>query len=330
MALPSKIAKLKTDVAAAEAAYRGEPAPTAPAPQHEPTPEPVAAAPVPEPTPVPTPEPTGSANTGDVDQLRADLAAANQRYAVLEGKYQSEVPRLHEQIRNLGSDIVALTAQLSRRGTPAPSPAPNTHADGDERSDEEILGADAVARIKRLTEQAIAPVKETVAQTTFDKFRGAVEEKVPDRLQVENHERFQEFMSSRHPDTGMPRGEHLQDAIEAQDAPRTVYIYNTFKRAVGLPVHGDAPAPTPTPTPAPAPLTKPLEQRVVPTGTGAASAPPTPSPKIYSRTEVAKGYSELAQIKRVPGQFHGKVKEKWEAWERDVARAEVEGRIVGK
>lgn len=312
--LPSKVQALKDSLAAAEVAVEVVAAPQDTPDLTVPVPDPVAEV-VADPVPILTGEPDLVAEN---TRLKAELSAMKQRHDVLHGKYNAEVPVLHRQVRDLSDDVITLTTKLSARAAPPKPTEPNTPPEG-ERSDEDVLGPEAVAAIKRMTEAAVAPVVESVAKNANEKFQVSVETFVPDWYQLEAHEAFDAWLSEAHPDTGYPRGVNLKNAINRHDVQVTAHIYNQFKRSVGLPVFGD------TPAAAPASIVKPLSERIAPSGAQAASTPAIAQATVYTLAEVTAFYRDYAQ-RKAQG-VHGKEKLALEAKERDITLAASQGRI---
>lgn len=313
--LPRSVLAIKEAVEAAEAAG-SPPANTDPTP----TPNDPPAEPTPSPQPASEPQdgqPTPATGEQSLSAVIADRDTWKHKYDVLQGMHN----RLSDENRDLREDVANLTRALSERSAqPAPQPSqPDLPRDEEAES---ILGADALAAIDRrvnaMVGKAVAPVAAAAQKSAVERFKAKVAETVSDWESVERTDAFQSYMNEVHPETGRPRGENLQEAIRAGDAARTALIYQNAKQALGLtkPAAGASTAST----------VKPLSERVAPSGAGAASTPATANAKVYSRAELTNGYTEIAKVK-ASGLMHGKTREKWEAWERDVVAAQAQGRI---
>lgn len=313
--LPRSVLAIKESIEAAEAAG-SPPANTEPTPvQNDPPAEPITQPS--EPASDPQGEPTPAPGDQSLAAVIAERDTWKHKYDVLQGMHN----KLSEENRELRDDIGNLTRALSERNAqPAPPSQPDLPRDEEAES---ILGSDALAAIDRrvsaMVGKAVAPVAAAAHQTAVERFKVKVSESVPDWESVQSTEAFQSYMNETHPETGRARGEHLQDAIRAGDAERTARIYQNAKQELGMSARAAGSANS-------APQVKPLAERVAPSGAGAASTPTQSQPRIYSRAELTSGYTELAQLK-ARGLLHGKTKERWDVWERDVVAAQAQGRI---
>jgi len=313
MALPAAVQKIKeaTDKAIEEwrqEGVSGLPEPAEPEPEGElETETPVVQEPEPkvvdEVIPVKPDEPS------EVDRLKDELQKAVHRYDVLAGKYNAEIGALHKQVVDLSDDVVTLTSKLGQRGT-APVP------DATEEEDSELIGPDALAAIKRQIQKAVEPLAAKVGETAKRSFSAEVNDAIPDWGQIQAHDQFQPYMHAINPATGFAWGEHLNDAIARQDVQRVAAIYGEFKRVVGEP-KAEAKA---------EPIIKSLEKRLAPSGATAASAPPLTQAKVFTESEVATIYTAAAKARSRP--LTPKEKAEWDAKEKAIERASIEGRIV--
>jgi hypothetical protein len=295
------------------------------------------------PTPAPTPAPT--------------VEAWEQKYRVLQGKYNAEVPRLQTQLRetlakvdSLQQQVIAtqgLMASFSQRGgvaapgqTPAPA-GPATLVKDDEIND---YGRDLYDFIQRAAKQAVLPevesrirpvtqqveqisnqaqsVAKQTAQTAQERVFTALASAVPNWEQVDTDERFHEWLDQVDPYSGARRGELLKQAYQRHDAPRVVAFFKGFlnENAVVQPT----PAPTPPPQAAPAQGSqRSLDQFIAP-GTvrpGTTGAPNEAGKRTWTQAEIKQFYDDCAAGKYV------KNPQRRNEIERDIFTAQIEGRI---
>ena len=239
MALPAAVQR---QVEAAEALLNGanQPAvepPAEPQAQPEPQQEPTAAAPVPAPEPSPAPQQPNE---------------WEQKYKVLQGKFNSEVPALHHQVKDLSRKLQeqaerteALlrqqeTKQAEQRPTADPKDVDAFGADLVEmvqRVAQQMLGNTA-AKIdgfmgsveKRLVhiEQRLQGTTETVAQTAQETFYVQLERMVPDWQAINADQRFLVWLGEDDPLSGRSRQAALDAASGALDVRRTSAIFKAF------------------------------------------------------------------------------------------------------
>lgn len=283
---------------------------------------------------------------------------AEQRYRVLQGKYNAEVPRLQAQIRELVGEnrslkeqVTATNALLASLGGQA-RPAPTASAAPQPVKlvkDEEIreYGADLIDVVRRAAQEAVlpeldrridqrvAPVAQkiesvanhatSVAQRVVKQDQASVHrmlsEQVPNWQQLDTDEGFLGWLDQTDPFSGRTRGEMLNEAYKSLDGPRVVAFFKGYLNehaAVTPSASTGAAAPNGAP---PQPR---LEDMVVPGApkAGAAGAQDGASSKrIWSRAEIGKFYHDKQQ-----GLYRGNP-QKASAIEADIFAAQREGRI---
>ena len=223
------------------------------------------------------------------------------KYHTLKGMYDAEVPRLHNQVRELQQQMQQVLdekkeAELKIAQQPDPVKSLITE------QDKEAFGTDLIDLIERATESKVATlktregellneIKELKAQlgnvserqvvSEQDRFVFALGQKVPDWEQLNTDSGFLQWLSEVDPVYGMPRQYALTNAYNALDVDRVANIFNTYKASV-------TPKPTekqPKPT---------LQSQVAPTRSRAASAPTATdaNQKFWSQGEIEEFYSE--------------------------------------
>lgn len=314
MALPAAVQR---QVEAAEALLNGanQPAvepPAEPQAQPEPQQEPTAAAPVtaPEPSPAP-PQPN----------------EWEQKYKVLQGKFNSEVPALHHQVKDLSRKLQeqaerteALlrqqeTKQAEQRPTADPKDVDAFGADLVEmvqRVAQQMLGNTA-AKIdgfmgsveKRLVqlEQRLQGTTETVAQTAQETFYVQLERMVPDWQAINADQRFLVWLGEDDPLSGRSRQAALDAASGALDVRRTAAIFKAFLDTL--------PKQPPKANTA-------VNKQVSPSSVAAAAPVQTEAPS-FTEAEVAELYARNRRREFTPKQ--------WEQVEQSINTAMATGRI---
>ena len=285
MTLPIQVQRAAEEVAQIEQALQAQAQPSAPAPEPEPpAPEPVVdVAPAPAPAaPVPPPPPAED---------------FEHKYRTLQGTFNSLVPKLQQQIREMQGEVESL------KKAKAPADPPKPEADP---KDSETFGADVVDMVVRTTKGIVMPVvtdlqarlakleqlAESLTQsssaTAEDVFFDRLQRAVPDWQDINVDPRFIEWLKEVDPVFKQPRSLALTHARNALDADGVISVFTVFKKSIQPPA---APAQAPAPKPS-------LEQQVVPGTGGHGHAPAAPQAKpIITQREVHEFYNSLAQGK---------------------------------
>lgn len=251
-ALPEAVRK---QVAAADAIIEqmnADPEAEAPNPAEMPTDVPEvqdkqeAAAPAPQPEPEPEPE----------AKPREDW---KQKYLVLQGKYDKEVPRLHERLRDSDGHIRSLQDQLTRLSTTVatmqelqkekPEPAPAQLVTPEEIDQ---FGPDLIDVVERVAKQAIAPYvdqkfnevqksvkqvdesvasqRKTMAESARERLYERLDAAVPGWDAINKDPVFVGWLREVDQFSGQPRGILLRAAFEKNDAERVVKFFQGFQK----------------------------------------------------------------------------------------------------
>ncbi len=275
-----------------------------------------------------------------------------QKFKVLQGKYNAEVPRLAARLRELESDLTGartLLASLSTSTPPAqPAAAPPATPQKLVR-DEEVreFGPDLIDIMRRVAreegatllpeidrrvqpitqqvrqvEQTTQQVGERLARVDQQTVLQQLAQAVPNWAQVNEDPRFLDWLDQQDPYSGHPRGEMLAQAYKKHDGPRVVAFFTGFlkENAVVAP-----PAPPSAAAP-PAQPQRTLEQMVAPgqqrTGTQG-GAQQGSGKRVWTRAEIGNFYASLQS-----GKFKGTAAER-KALEADIYAAQRENRIRG-
>lgn len=272
-----------------------QPTPTTePEPQPEPEPEV-------EPQPEPQPEPeTPETPASDEIDWQARALKAEQKYSVLQGKYNAEIAelknndqsgeiqQLHQTIRDLQTTITELKQQ------PEPAPADDPVASQLEQLREDygselVDGLLAAAKQQVMGEVSgqVQQVQQNVQQDSFSTKKAVLAQKLAGQRinfeQVNNDPLFHQWLSKYDPETGIQRQAALSQTFEAGQLDATAKLFIEY-------VQGDSQT-TPQPTQTP------FEQHVQKTTSAPAQeAAPTPVPS-FTNQQIAQFYDDWARGK---------------------------------
>ena len=284
-----------------------------------------------------------------------------QKYKVLQGKYNAEVPRLQrqvqeqtEQLRDMRQQLTAtqnLLASLSaqRESAPAASTPATPPAATKLVKDEEVreFGADLIDVMRRVVreehatllpeiDRRVAPIAQRVdqvaqvtqqvgarvAQNDQQSVLSMLASAVPNWQELNEDPGFLEWLDQVDPFSGQQRGALLKQAYKAHDGSRVVAFFSGYLKEHAAVNPPSAPAPAAAAASAPAPQRK-LEQFVAPgtPKTGAASTQDGSGKRVWTRAEIGKFYADLQA-----GRFKGSAEERKKI-EADIFAAQREGRI---
>lgn len=225
-----------------------------------------------------------------------------QKYQSLQSKYNVEVPRLYEQIREMQDQVQTLIDEKAKlEATPPVAQEPVKSLITEQ--DKEAFGTDLIDLIERATESKVATFKtreselineinqlksqlgsvsERQVVSDKDRFVFGLGQKVPDWEQLNVDAGFLAWLSEVDPVYGLPRQMALSNAYNALDVDRVANIFNTYKASV---------APTKPVEKQPKPS---LQSQVAPTRSRATSAPTATdaNQKFWTSNEIEEFYSE--------------------------------------
>lgn len=273
-----------------------------------------------------------------VEEPPKDEVDWEQRYKVLQGKYDSEVPELHGQLKEIKQLLATMQEPAPKEPESKPvDPIPSkfvTKEDIDEYG-EDFFGA-VERKAKELYEPQLNTLKtelaslkaqlggvtSTVVESSRDKFFAQLDAEVEDWRELNTADDFLHWLDATDPYSGEQRGKLLTAAVEAYDAKRAIAFFTGFKNehaAVAPQPAADSVVAEQPGTPA-----VDLNDHVAPGKGETASSPPASaqSPKrIWTRAQIAEFYKD-AQL----GKFKNDPAKKL-AIEKDINLAMHEGRI---
>ena len=232
------------------------------------------------------------------------------RFKVLQGKYNSEVPRFAHENKELKASIEQLQQELQQIKD-AQAREPLVKPEEVEQYGEGLIDvARRIAReeiaskqveIDRLKAQ-LTSVQQTTTQNVEKDFFRSLEQMVPDWQQVNEDPGFLKWLEEFDELTGEQKQVLLSRAEQARDAVRVAKFFTSYKKTSSTWAASSNQA---------------LEQQVVPSTNKAPQSPP--AKKIWSRGEIKEFYDRLRR---------GQVSDQDAiAIEADISAAQIEGRI---
>lgn len=296
-------------------------------------------------------EPAAPAPDGSASAPADDF---KQRYSVLQGKYNAEVPRLQAQLNDLMSvnaDLRNRMAELEVRATAA-STKPAATAGGSSLApitDEEVKAfgpdlydfiqraaaqiaakevasytADVKSKIRQV-EETTSTVATSMAQSARERLFAALTEAVPNWNTLNSDPKFLEWLDQADPFSGRIRGQMLKEAYGKNDAQRVITFFTRFlQENAAVSTTSDGPATPPANAGEPQ---RDLSEFTAPgtPKTGPAGAPKEGGKRVWTRPELRALYAKRNEYAR-----RGKpIPESLQKEERDLAKALAEGRIIG-
>lgn len=239
-----------------------------------------------------------------------------QKYQVLKGKYDAEVPRMQHALRQQAAQINHLNgviAQLSQAGTDA-TPAPQGQEHRYVRPEDiEEYGQDMIDVAQRAAREVIEPqLQQVTTQLSQAQFDLALTRAVPNWEVINQDPVFWQWLDQVDPYTGQQRRATLQAAFADRNAEQAVLGFQAFIQDYQAGQQAAAAAATPNPN---------LAQQQQPARNTAAAVPA--AGRTYSRAQINQFYREVTQ-----GRYRGREQEA-KAIEDDINKAMNEGRIVG-
>lgn len=226
------------------------------------------------------------------------------KFKTLKGKYDTEVPRLHDQVRALTDKVAELQARPS-----TPEPAPEPVKPKVTPQDAETFGADLIDVIQRVAHDTAASllaslqtqlteakseltslatrlggVAESVVMTAKDRFLADLTARVGDLEAINSDPRFIEWCGRRVPGTKHTYQVPLDEAFGDMDVDQATELLNLWKSSAGL---------TPDKLPPPP---SPLEEMIQPPRSQQGPDPVVdPGTRIWSQDEIAQHYRDSSK-----------------------------------
>jgi hypothetical protein len=231
------------------------------------------------------------------------------RFKVLQGKYNSEVPRFAEQVRELTKRLEGLEHENQKLKEEPPKPLV-TQQEIDEYGEGLIDVARRIAQEEVAKKQSeidtlkrqLDSVSQAATNTASNDFYRSLTEMVPDWEQLNTDPNFLKWLEEIDELTGEPRMSLLARVEQLRDPVRVAKFFTSYKK---------------TSQTWAANAQSSLAQQVVPPTNKAPETPP--AKKVWTRGEIAEFYSRLKR---------GEVGDQEAlAIEADITAASIEGRI---
>jgi len=262
-----------------------------------------------------------------------------QKYKTLQGMYNAEVPRLHQQNREMTQRIqqmeqllASLSAQQADASAP-PAAVERIVTDQDvaeygesldvmRKVSREELGpvAQRIAKLEGLLQQMqmnVVPQVQAVAQrqqiSAEQQFWADLSTAVPNFRQVNDNPAFQTWLLQADPLTGITRQTYLDDAQRSLDALRVSNFFRTWLESTGQAAVAQPTGRGPSSE---------LEKQVAPGRSRGAGAPANPNQgKMYTPADIQKFFNDVRS-----GKYKGREQDRARI-ERDIFAAQRENRI---
>lgn len=250
------------------------------------------------------------------------------KYRVLQGRFNAEVPRLHQQVKELNGQLSQLQQRLEQ-APPVPAQSESSPVDelrakyGEAYGDDLAKDTEALARAiaekelekaARRVEQLERQVQETQATSAQSQFFSTLSARVPNWQDINMDQGWLAWLGEFDPLVGATRQDVLDYAQSQADADRVAGIFESFMltrqpfRPVAA-VSANRPA-------APGYM----QDQVVPRSQGTAPSVNAPQRRIYTEAEIGQ-LLDIRHLRKLP-------LDQQKALRYDIDLAVAEGRIA--
>lgn len=266
----------------------------------------------------PTPPKTDDINQGD--------DGWKQKFEVLTGKYNAEVPRLYQQLKDQASALEQLQKRLEEAAAKPVEPEKPAESLVTSK-DEDTFGSDLIDLARRVTRDEVGVVLNRIgqleamlkniselpkqvelvaqqqAESTTERFWNAVEKRIPDWNQIDTDQRWIEFLNQAPPFSMKSYRELAGEAIAAGQVDPIAAMVDTWKAQAGITGQNNA--------------KQELARQVAPTKQNGSSAPQ--GKKTWTMAEYERAYDPRLSSEMSEAEI--------EALQAEADQALVEGRI---
>jgi len=251
----------------------------------------------------PIEEPVAVEATPADDSIEEVSESFKQKYATLRGKYDAEVPRLHQQVKELTDQMNAIReeAQAAKKAEaekPKEKVSYVTDADREEYGDDLIdfqrrvakeVSQDYEERFEqqsRVIQDLQSKISNTDNQVGEVGFTQKLNALVPGFDQLDNDERWVAWLNEIDPMTRGPRRDQAQAAFNSGDAEAVAHYVSLFRGSIEPVANGKSDRQTE------------LEKQVTPSRSAStvASKSSNNSSKIYSEKELDRGWTKIRDL----------------------------------
>lgn len=248
-----------------------------------------------------------------------------QKYAVLKGKYDKEIPELKATVSELvekNRQLEHMLAQMAERSAPPVAPSTSKLVKPEEITEYGEEFFDVVGRRAReILEAELAPLRSQVQQANAHKGRvsdeerkqtiaEALTEQVPGWEAINTSQQFLAWLADRDVFSGKVKRELLTEAFQNGDAARVVQFFKAFQE-------------DPASAPAPAARTPSVDAGTLVAPGTPRSGSPAEAPgggRMWTQAEVSQFYAD-ARRGRIPAERKAQI-------EKEIIRAAAEGRVT--
>jgi hypothetical protein len=282
------------------------------------------------------PSPTSEQKSGDDNTSEETIV---QKYRTLQGMYNAEVPRLHQQNREMQQRVQSMEQLLASLSAQQSAPASQpTQAEKlvSERDVEEygesldvmrrvsreelIPVAQRLGHIEQMLQQMqtqVVPQMQAVAHrqqlSSEQQFWADLASVIPNYREINGNESFQSWLLEADPLTGITRQTYLDDAQRGLDARRVANFFRTWLENTGQATVAQSTGSN---------SQSELERQITPGRSRGTGAPANPNKaKVYSPQDIEKFFNDVRA-----GRFKGREQER-NRIERDIFAAQRENRI---
>ncbi len=275
----------------------------------------------------PIEEPVAVEATPADDSIEEVSESFKQKYATLRGKYDAEVPRLHQQVKELTDQMNAIReeAQAAKKAEaekPKEKVSYVTDADREEYGDDLIdfqrrvakeVSQDYEERFEqqsRVIQDLQSKISNTDNQVGEVGFTQKLNALVPGFDQLDSDERWVAWLNEIDPMTRGPRRDQAQAAFNSGDAEAVAHYVSLFRGSVEPVANGKSDRQTE------------LEKQVTPNRSASSTAKSVGrEAKIYSQGELNKSWNKIRTLS-TEGKYDDAAK-----LEAELTRAYMEGRV---
>ena len=235
-----------------------------------------------------------------------------QKYHALKGKYDAEVPMLHQQVRDVNGKLENAERFIASQSQQPQAQEGDTPKKIDFEKLSEEYPEDIVDTMKTMFDtmqtenaqlrQQVGNMQENTVQTATRGFEETMDRMVPTWREVNMNTEFKGWLAQIEPTSGLSIQDHLNNAYRNRDAQRVSVIFNNWIESVNKNVEPKPPGPA-----------------VVPQSSNASQPPAAGT--TYTRAQVQAFYRDSA-LNRIPEEEAAKI-------DADIQAAQFEGRIIG-
>lgn len=273
--------------------------------------------------------------TADSTQDEAVL----QKYRTLQGMYNAEVPRLHQQNKEMQQRVQQLEQLLAAMNESRSGSTPASPTSHDKLVSEQDVAeyGESLEVMRKVTREELYPVAQRIAaieaalkqmQTSVvpqvqavahrqqvsaeQQFWADLSAEVPNFRHINDDQDFQTWLLQADPLTGITRQTYLEEAQRALDARRVANFFRTWTETTGQSITAQSPTRS----------SSELEKQVAPGKSRNTGAPTTPNQsRTYTPQDIQKFFNDVRA-----GKYKGRDQDRARI-ERDIFAAQREGRI---